>query len=69
MTYLRGILLGSLRLSLSENNQAGAEDGARVPQPEGLVQAHQLANVVLIGGSQSDDSSNTSVELELERGM
>ena len=33
------------------------------------MQAHQLASVVLGGGSQSDDSSNTSVELELEKGM
>ena len=36
-------------IALPEDDEAGAEDGAGVPQPERLVQAHQLADVVLGG--------------------
>ena len=68
--YLRGILLAPSRihrrLALSEDDEAGAEDGARVPQPEGLVQAHQLPDVLLRGRSQCDHSAYATVELKDE---
>ena len=68
MPYLQGLLLASLHFPFIENNEARAEDGARVPQPEGLVHAHQLADVVLGGGSQGDHSAYAAVELKWEKG-
>ena len=67
--YLRGILLAPSRihrLALSQHDEAGAEDGARVPQPEGLVQAHQLPDVLLRGRPQCDHSAYATVELKDE---
>ena len=68
--YLRGILLAPSsrihRLALSQHDEAGAEDGARVPQPEGLVQAHQLPDVLLRGRPQCDHSAYATVELKMK---